>query len=72
MALNFDNTTQTLLLKTEYSLDITNLVVSKMAFAGIKYDAIILSFDPSVVQSQDYQYYYENGLDYIFDIINIV
>jgi len=71
MALNFDNTTQTLVLKTEYSLDITNLVVSKMAFAGIKYDSIILSFDPSVVQQQDYQYYYENGLDYIFDIVNI-
>jgi len=71
MDLNFDNTTQTLVLKTEYSLDITNLVVSKMAFAGIKYDSIILSFDPSVVQQQDYQYYYENGLDYIFDIVNI-
>ena len=70
MALDFDNTTQYLVLKVEYSTDITELVVSKMAFAGIRYDATILSFDPNIVLQEDYQYYYENGLHYIFDIVN--
>jgi hypothetical protein len=42
-----------------------------MAFAGVTYDALILSFDPSLVLESEYQYYYENGLDYIFDIVTI-
>jgi hypothetical protein len=71
MALDFDNTTQRLVLKTEYSLDITELTIKKMAFAGVTYDALILSFDPSLVLESEYQYYYENGLDYIFDIVTI-
>lgn len=71
MALDFNNTTQRLVLKTEYSLEVTNLTIKKMAFAGVTYDSVILSFDPSLVVESEYQYYYENGLDYIFDIVTI-
>lgn len=71
MALDFNSTTQRLILKTEYSLEVTDLYIKKMAFAGVTYDSLILSFDPSLVGEYEYQYYYENGLDYIFDIVTI-
>jgi len=71
MDLDFDSTTQTLVLKTEYSVDITEITVSKPAFGGITYDEIRV-FDPSIVTTDQYESYWYSGFSFIFDIVPLV
>ena len=69
MDLDFNTQTQSLVLKTEYSNQITEIAVTRPAFGGLFYDEIRI-FDPSLVLESDYEDYFYSGFAYIFDIIN--
>jgi hypothetical protein len=69
MDINFN--TQKLVIKPEYvDAGTIEVIEEKIAFAGVKYDSIRL-FDPKNEPEENYYYLYTNGLDYIFDIVNI-
>lgn len=69
--MDIDFNTQKLVIKAEYiDAGIIELVEEKIAFASVKYNSIRL-FDPKTEPEENYYYFYTNGLDYIFDIVNI-
>lgn len=55
----FDPETQTLRLKPEYTSEIINM-------SG----QLLVIFDPATVEPALYPYYFYNGLDTIFDIVD--
>lgn len=71
MDLNFDNTTQRLVLKTEYTNTITEINVTRPAFGGIFYEEI-RTFDPSIVTESEYEDYWYSGFYFIFDIVPLI
>ena len=68
MDLDFNNTTQRLVLKTEYSTNITELTFTRPAFGGVYYDEI-RTFDPSIVTEVEYEDYWSSGFSFMFDIV---
>ena len=69
MDLDFNQETQNLVLKTEYSTQITEITITRPAFGGILYDEIRI-FDPAIVLDSDYVDYFYTGFQFIFDIVD--
>ena len=68
MDLDFNNTTQRLVLKTEYSTNVTEITFNKPAFGGVFYEEV-RTFDPSVVTESEYEDFWYSGFSFMFDIV---
>ena len=69
MDLDFNQETQKLVLKTEYSTQITEIRVTIPAFGSLFYDDIRI-FDPAIVLDSNYVDYFYSGFEFIFDIVD--
>ena len=69
--MDIDFNTQKLVIKPEYiDAGTIELIEERIAFASVKYNYTRL-FDPKTELEENYYYFYTNGLDYVFDIVNI-
>ena len=69
MVIDFNPETQTLILKTEYSLEETVLRMEKPAYGGAMFDEI-RRFDPINTPVEEYENYYYLGFHFIFDVVD--
>lgn len=69
MALDFNSETQTLVLKQEYSVNITEISVTRPAFGSITYEEI-RTFDPINTPDVEYIDYFYLGFEFIFDVVD--
>ena len=71
MALDFNRETQKLAIKTEYAeADPIKVCYKIRAYAGVILD-YERTFDPKTTPDSDYQAYYYDGFDFVFDIVDI-
>jgi hypothetical protein len=68
MDLDFNNTTQRLVLKTEYSTNVTEITFNMPAFGGIFYEEV-RTFNPSLVTEAEYESFWYSGFSFMFDIV---
>lgn len=70
MAIGFNNETERLVLKSEYiDGDIIEVRELRAGFGGVVYTATVACFDPKTTSVDEYNRFFDIGLDYIFDIV---
>jgi hypothetical protein len=69
MASDFNSETQILVLKEEYSVNVTEITITRPAFGGITYDEIRV-FDPINTPQVEYADYFYSGFEFIFNIVD--
>jgi hypothetical protein len=71
MAMSFNIDIQKLTLKSEYiNSDPIEVRETLAGFGGVLYTATKAYFDPKTTLEEDYPYFFELGLDYLFDVVS--
>lgn len=69
MVIDFNSETQSLVLKSEYSLVETVIEMEIPAYAGVMLNEI-RRFDPINTPVEEYEIYYYRGFHFIFDVVD--
>jgi len=69
MVIDFNSETQSLVLKSEYSLVETVIEIEIPAYAGVMINEI-RRFDPINTPTEEYESHYYRGFHFIFDVVD--